>query len=201
MKRILGIALALSLTVAVGSASAHHNGSGNDFGSHHGWHHHHHGFVIAGTNACFNGTKNDDGTYTGDLTLTLKSHDHSNAAKARASHHDSTDTNDNGTDNTVTKTFHLDGTDVKFADSVTDANGDGTVDFSDVQPTDVVVLKVFGGHRFRSHGAGAHKSCDNGSGNENSGENNNPSSSTTPTIKKAFVFRPQQTAADPDQKD
>jgi hypothetical protein len=97
----------------------------------------------------------------------------------------------------VTKTFHLDGTAVKFADSVTDANGDGSVDFSDVQPTDVVVLKVFGGHKFRDHGASAHKSCDNGSGNEN----NNPSSSTTPTIKKAFVFRPQQTAADPDQKD
>jgi hypothetical protein len=199
MRRILGLALALSLTVAVGSASAHHNGSGdNGFGWHHGWHHHH-GWFVAGTNASFNGTKNDDGTYTGDLTLTLKTHDH--AAKARASHHDVGNTNDNGTENTVTKTFHLDGTNVKFADSVTDANGDDSVDFSDVQPTDVVVLKVWGGHRFRSHGAAAHKSCDNGSGNENSGENNDPSSSTTPTIKKAFVFRPKQTAADPGQQD
>src|ERR1041385_4472646 len=152
MKRILGIALALSLTVAVGSAAAHHNGntSDNHFGWHHGWHHHH-GWFVAGTNASFNGAKNTDGTYTGDLTLTLKSH-HSRS----------------GTENTVTKTFHLDGTDVKFAKSVTDGNGDGTVDFSDVQPTDVVVLKVRGAHhRFRGHGARAHTSCDNGSGDEN----------------------------------
>lgn len=140
-------------------------------------HHHHHGFAVAGTNASFNGTKNDDGTYTGDLTLTLKKH------------HDSSG-------QTVTKTFHLEGTNVKFADSVTDANGDGTVDFSDVQPTDVVVLKVFGGHKFRDHSARAHKSCDNGQG-DNSGDN----TTRTPTIKKAFVFRPQQTAADPNTKD
>jgi len=174
MKRILGIALALSLTVAVGSASAHHNGTSHRFGWHH---HHHHGFFIAGTNASFNGTKNDDGTYTGDLTLTLKWH-----------HHSST-----GTENTVTKTFHLDNTAVKFSRSVTDANGDGTVDFSDVQPTDVVVLKVFGGHHnFRGHRASAHKSCHNGTGNESGARN-----TTAPTIKKAFVFRPQQTAADP----
>src|SRR5262245_7221661 len=133
MKKVLAIAVALTLTVAVGTASAHH-------GRHHGrWHHwhHHHGFVVAGTNASFNGTKNDDGTYTGDLTLTLKHHGDKSAA------HQS---NGTGTGTDVTKTFHLDSTDVKFSDSVTDANGDGTVDFSDVQPTDVVVLKVFGGH-------------------------------------------------------
>jgi hypothetical protein len=179
MKRILAVAVALTMTVAVGSASAHHDGNGNDFGGHHGRHHHHHGFAVAGTNASFNGTKNDDGTYTGDLTLTLKKH------------HDSTGT---------TKTFHLDGTDVKFADSVTDANGDGTVDFSDVQPTDVVVLKVFGGHKFGDHGARAHKSCDNGQG-DSSGDTSGDNSTSTPTIKKAFVFRPQQTAADPNPKD
>jgi hypothetical protein len=169
MRRILAVAVALTMTVAVGSASAH------------GWHHHHHGWVIAGTNASFNGTKNDDGTYTGDLTLTLKKH------------RDSTDPG-------MTKTFHLDGTAVKFADSVTDANNDGTVDFSDVQPTDVVVLKVRGGHRFRGHGAVAHKSCQNGGG-DNSGDNSSDDSTSTPTIKKAFVFRPQQTAADPSSKD
>jgi hypothetical protein len=185
------------LTVAVGSASAHHNGNGDSRGGgwHHHWHHwnhhHHHGFVVAGTDASFSGTKNDDGTYTGDLTLTLKSHgDHS--ARARASHHNTGDTN--GTDTPVTKTFHLDGTEVKFADSVTDGNGDGSVDFSDVQATDVVVLKVWGGHKFRGHGARAHKSCHNG-------DNTSADSNTTPTIMKAFVFRPQQTAADPNQKD
>lgn len=190
MKRILGIALALSLTVAVGSASAHHNGTGHRFGWHH---HHHHGFFIAGTNASFDGTKNDDGTYTGDLTLTLKSrHHHTSMSKARARA-----SNDNGTENTVTKTFHLENTFVRFSRSVTDANGDGAVDFSDVQPTDVVVLKVFGGHhKFRGHRARAHKSCHNGTGNESDARN-----TTAPTIKKAFVFRPQQTAADPDQKD
>lgn len=165
MKRILAVAVALTMTVAVGSASAHHNGR----------HHHHHGFAVAGTNASFDGTKNDDGTYTGDLTLTLKKHRDSSG---------------------TTKTFHLDGTAVKFADSVTDANGDGTVDFSDVQPTDVVVLKVFGGHKFRDHGARAHKSCHNGQGDNSSDHN-----TSTPAIEKAFVFRPQQTAADPDSKD
>jgi hypothetical protein len=180
MKRILAIAIALTMTVAVGSASAHHNGGG-DNGWHHGrHHHHHHGFVIAGTNASFDGTKNADGTYTGDLTLTLKHHGDRTAAQ---------------TD--VTKTFHLDSTEVKFADSVTDSGGDGTVDFSDVQPTDVVVLKVSGGHSFRSHGAKAHKSCDSGQ-NNNSGTSDN---SSTPTIKNAFVFRPQQTAADPSPQD
>src|SRR5215467_6057178 len=180
MKKVLAIAVALTLTVAVGTASAHHGGGDN--GSRHGWHHHHHhGFAIAGTNASFDGTKNDDGTYTGDLTLTLKKHSHS----ARMSHHNTGDTGQNGTDETVTKTFHLDGTAVKFADSVTDANGDGTVDFSDVQPTDVVVLKVFGGHhRFRSHGAKAHKSCHNG----DKGDQGSSDNSSTPTIKKAFVF-------------
>jgi hypothetical protein len=187
MKRILAIAIALTMTVAVGGASAHHNGGG-DNGWHHGWHHHHHhGFVIAGTNASFNGTQNADGTYTGDLTLTLKHHGEDAAAHKSNGSGDQTD---------VTKTFHLDSTEVKFADSVTDANGDGTVDFADVQPTDVVVLKVFGGHKFRSHGAKAHKSCDNGQ-NSNPGTSDN---SSTPTIKKAFVFRPQQTAADPGQQ-
>jgi hypothetical protein len=85
---------------------------------------------------------------------------------------------------------------VKFSDSVTDANGDGTVDFSDVQPTDVVVLRVFGRrhHKARSHGARAHKSCHNGQ--DNSGASGNSS----PTIKKAFVFRPQQ-EADPNKQD
>ncbi len=190
MRRILAIAVALTMTVAVGSASAHHNGGG-DWKGHHHWHHHHH-HVIAGTNASFNGTKNDDGTYTGDLTLTLKKHSHF----ARMSHHNTGDTNDTGTDQTVTKTFHLDGSMVKFADSVTDSTGDGTVDFSDVQPTDVVVLKVFGGHKFRGHGARAHKSCHNGDGS-----NSSDSTTSTPTIKKAFVFRPQQTAADPNSKD
>src|SRR6185312_5858622 len=114
MKRILGIALALSLTVVVGSASAHHNGTSHRFGWHH---HHHHGFFIAGTNASFDGTKNDDGTYTGDLTLTLKRHhSHSSSmakARARAAHHNVGNTNDTGTENTVTKTFHLDNTAVK----------------------------------------------------------------------------------------
>jgi hypothetical protein len=173
MKRILAVAAALTLTVAVGSASAHHGGKGdrNGFGGHH-FRHHHHGFVIAGTNASFNGTKNADGTYTGDLTLTLKHH--------RTG---------------ATKTFHLDNARVKFADSVTDANGDGTVDFSDVQPTDVVLLKVFGHHgKFRSHSSKAHASCDNGSGSDHSGDTG---SGTTPTITKAFVFRPSQTPADP----
>src|SRR4029078_7667054 len=115
MKRILGIALALSLTVAVGSASAHHNGTSHRFGWHH---HHHHGFFIAGTNASFNGTKNDDGTYTGHLTLTLKWHHHSTSlakARARAAHHNVGDTNDSGTENRVTKTFHLDNTAVRFS--------------------------------------------------------------------------------------
>lgn len=194
MKRVLAIAVALTMTVAVGSASAHHGGgdNGNGFGHHHGRHHHHHGFAVAGTNASFNGSKNDDGTYTGDLTLTLKKHgDHS----ARMSHHDTGDTGNTGTDETVTKTFHLDGTAVKFADSVTDANGDGTVDFSDVQPTDVVVLKVFGGHKSRSHGATARKSCHNGEGNTSD------DNSTNPTIRKAFVFRPQQQEADPNKQD
>ncbi|HEY7630676.1 MAG TPA: hypothetical protein VH817_08255 [Thermoleophilaceae bacterium] len=176
MKKVLAIAVALTMTVAVGTASAHH-------GRHHHRWHHHHGFVVAGTGASFNGTKDADGTYTGDLTLTLKHHGD------KVSAHKS-----NGTD--ATKTFHLDGTAVKFADSVTDANGDGTVDFSDVQPTDVVVLKVFGGHhRSRSHGAKAHKSCHNGdNSDQGSGTSDN---SSTPTIKKAFVFRPQQQEAEP----
>ena len=164
MRRILAVAAALTLTVAVGSASAHHSGNGAGSGRHH-FRHHHHGFVVAGTNASFNGTKNADGSYTGDLTLTPKRH--------RSS---------------TTKTFHLDNTAVKFADSVTDANGDGTVDFSDVQPTDVVVLKVFGHHgKARSHSSKAHASCHHGSGSD----------TTTPTITKAFVFRPSQTPADP----
>jgi hypothetical protein len=180
MRRILAVAAALTLTVAVGSASAHHGGSGGDgngFGHHHFRHHHHHGFTVAGTNASFSGSKNADGTYTGDLTLTLK-------------HHDAT----------TTKTFHLDSTAVKFSDSVTDSNGDGTVDFSDVQPTDVVVLKVFG-HKFRGHSARAHSSCHNGSGDDTS--SGDIGSGTGPTITKAFVFRPQETPADPgsDSKD
>jgi hypothetical protein len=191
MRRILAIAVAMTMTVAVGSASAHHNGSGDWNGHHHWHHHHHHGFAIAGTDASFAGTQNDDGTYTGDLTLTLKKHSHF----ARMSHH-TADTNDNGTDQTVTKTFHLDGTMVKFADSVTDANGDGAVDFSDVQATDVVVLKMSGGHKFRGHGAKAHKSCHNGEGSSSS-----DNTTSTPTIKKAFVFRPQQQEADPSSTD
>ncbi|HEY1594517.1 MAG TPA: hypothetical protein VGF74_03905 [Thermoleophilaceae bacterium] len=198
MRRILAVAAALTLTVAVGSASAHHggNGDGNGFGHHHFRHHHHHGFVIAGTNASFDGTKNADGTYTGDLTLTLKGHH--NDISARKSD-DSGDQNTGG-DQTVTKTFHLDNTAVKFADSVTDAGGDGAVDFSDVQPTDVVVLKVFGGHHgFGDHSSKAHSSCHNGSGSDtSSGDTGN---TTTPTITKAFVFRPQQTAADPSTQD
>ncbi|HEY2603893.1 MAG TPA: hypothetical protein VGI67_20215 [Thermoleophilaceae bacterium] len=180
MKRILATAIALTMTVAVGSAQAHHGGNGSsDFGHHFGrHHHHHHGFAIAGTNASFNGTKNADGTYTGDLTLTLKQHS-DKFARARKS---------NGTgDQPATKTFHLDNAQVKFDDSITDANGDGTVDFSDVQPTDVVVLKVFGGHH-GDHSSKAHSSCDNG---QNNASHDN-SSDTTPTITKAFVFRPSQ---------
>jgi hypothetical protein len=186
MKKVLAIAVALTMTVAVGTASAHHGGgdNGKRFGHHHGRHHHHHGFIVAGTNASFTGSKNADGTYTGDLTLTLKHHGDKAAAHK---------SNGTGDDTGTTKTFHLNGTAVKFSDSVTDANGDGTVDFSDVQPTDVVVLKVFGGHhRFRSHGAKAHKSCHNG--DQNSGTSDN---SSTPTVKKAFVFRPQQQEAEP----
>ena len=79
---------------------------------------------------------------------------------------------------------------------MTDAKGDGIGDFDDVQPTDVVVLKVFGGRKFRDHGARAHKSCHNGQG-DTSGDH----TTGTPTIKKAFVFRPQQTDADPNSKD
>jgi hypothetical protein len=189
MRRILAVAAALTLTVAVGSASAHHGGNGdqNASGRHH-FRHHHHGFVVAGTNASFDGSKNADGTYTGDLTLTLKGHHHGTSTSAHKS-------NGSG-DQPTTKTFHLDNTAVKFADSVTDANGDGTVDFSDVQPTDVVVLKVFGHHgKSRSHSSKAHASCHNGSGSDASGDTG--SGSTTPTITKAFVFRPAQTPADP----
>jgi hypothetical protein len=89
---------------------------------------------------------------------------------ARASHHTGGD---------VTKTFHLDSARVKFSRSITDSNGDGSVDFSDVQPTDVVVLKVF-----RGNWSAAHKSCHTGGGTS-SGTNNSG-------IQKAFVFRPDE---------
>ena len=163
MKRILALAAALTLSVAAGSAQAHHGGGGGTF-----WHHHHHhGWAIAGTNASFSGTQASDGTFTGDLTLTV------------------------GHRNPTTKTFHLDGTRVKFAQSVGDGNGDGTVDFSDVQPSDVVVLGMAGHHHWsgdhssRARHARAHRSCDNGSGDTA------PSDTTrTPRIKFAFVFSP-----------
>jgi hypothetical protein len=162
MRRILAMAAALTITVAVGSAQAHHGGGGGTF-----WHRHHHGWGIAGTNASFSGTQNSDGTFTGDLTLTV-------------GHHSPT-----------TQTFHLDGTRVKFAQSVGDGNGDGTVDFSDVQPSDVVVLKAFGGHHHwsgdhssKARHARAHRSCDSGAGSSS------PSDTSTPTVKFAFVFSP-----------
>jgi hypothetical protein len=79
----------------------------------------------------------------------------------------------------VTKTFHLENARVKFAHSITDANGDGSVDFSDVQSTDVVVLKLVR----HSHGAKARRSCHNG--------DNTSSGSSDAGIQKAFVFRPR----------
>jgi hypothetical protein len=167
MKRILAIVFALAMTVAAGTAQAHHGGGGGDPSFRH---HHHHHFVV-GTNASFSGSKNDDGTFTGDLTLTLKHH----GGMARASHHGGGGDNP-GTDEPVTKTFHLENARVKFADSITDANGDGSVDFSDVQSTDVVVLKL----ARHSHGAKARRSCHNGG-----------DTSSDAGIQKAFVFRPQ----------
>jgi hypothetical protein len=53
---------------------------------------------------------------------------------------------------------------------------------------------VLGGHhKFRSHPAKAHTSCHNG----DHGSGTSDTGSSAPTIKKAFVFRPQQQEAEP----
>jgi hypothetical protein len=75
-------------------------------------------FIVSGTNATFTGTKNADGTYTGDLTLTPK---HANHAARKS-----------GVDPKAGTpiTLHLDNTKVKLTGGITD--------LSALQPTDRV---------------------------------------------------------------
>jgi hypothetical protein len=75
-------------------------------------------FIVSGTNATFAGTKNADGTYSGDLTLTPK---HANRAARKS-----------GVDTKAGTpiTLHLDNTKVKLTGGVTD--------LSALQPTDRV---------------------------------------------------------------
>ena len=79
----------------------------------------------------------------------------------------------------VTKRFRLENARVRFSRSISDSNGDGSVDFSDVQSTDVVVLKL----SRHSHRAKARRSC-HGQGGDTSSDNGDAG------IQKAFVFRP-----------
>jgi hypothetical protein len=79
-------------------------------------------FVVSGNGASFSGTKNADGSYTGDLTLTVEHANHS----ARKS----------GVTNGTT-TLHLVSAHVRF-ERVTDSNSDGSVGFDDLKPTDGV---------------------------------------------------------------
>ena len=71
-------------------------------------------FVVSGNGASFSGTKNADGSYTGDLTLTVK---HANHAARKG-----------GVTNGTT-TLHLANTHVRF---------EGVMGFDDLKPTDGV---------------------------------------------------------------
>jgi hypothetical protein len=129
MKKLIPAAVIAALAIAV-PAQACNNAAGHDFQSHKfsaGWHHK----FAAGTLVSQDLTKNDDGTYSGTVTLNLvkwgRHHGMARSAWANESQSQS-----------AQRQFTLDHAKVKF--DVTDQDPTGTVDQSDLRAGDRVVL-------------------------------------------------------------
>jgi opacity protein-like surface antigen len=119
-------------------------------------------FIVSGDHATFAGTKNADGTYTGDLTL---SPNRANRA-ARKSGVD--------TKNHTPITLHLENTKVKFTG--------GATDLSSLQPTDKV--KVIGKIPYAKKGGHGKNAC------PDAGFGSDRYDSDHITVRKVTVHRP-----------
>jgi hypothetical protein len=136
MRRIALAGALVAGVVAVPAAQAHHGQdgrSGDVHQQHSGWHHHrghHRVWFAAGTVVSQTLAKNDDGTYSGDVTIEAKRWD-----RRRAKHREGA--SDEQT--TEQKTFTLDHARAKFHVSDTEP-ADGKIDESDVVAGDRVLL-------------------------------------------------------------
>ena len=119
-------------------------------------------YIVSGDHASFTGTKNADGTYTGDLTL---SPNHANRP-ARKSGVD--------TKNHTPITLHLDNTKVKLTG--------GATDLSALQPTDKV--KVIGKIPYAKKGGHGKNAC------PDAGFGDDRYDSDHITVRRVVVHRP-----------
>ncbi|MEA2466200.1 MAG: hypothetical protein QOJ57_326 [Thermoleophilaceae bacterium] len=149
--RRTGLALALAAALVAAPAQAHDGSDGQRDGGHrgdgqrhHGGKSHHRFWAVRGTVVSHTLAKNDDGTYSGEVTVAAKQWNR------RARHSSGFSGSDDA--QTEQRTYTLDHAQVRF--KVSDKSGDGETDATDVVAGDRVLLAGKSGRRCGKHGTG-----------------------------------------------